>query len=209
MPVLLTFLSGCAGLTQRGEVTTQHFNLPDGKVLKTWERTKLNIFVPSYIERKAFVASAQNKQSFSEVDLTKSLNQKGVGNDVVVELIRAGTVVGSTVYAANKAVDAAKAIGEGLSNSGDTLNVSNDTSNSANNKAKAGAGALSFASAKAKSKSKSTAGIKAKFNNNVSNTNTNSLKSSLSSSNKIENKPNNHLHNYNSSYNSNGRGIPR
>lgn len=169
--LLLSILTGCASLSDRGAFSETKYKMPDGSNHTYVERTKVNIWVPStHMINKYVEVCNESKPGFKaeckyiENGSPKLLAQDGPGTEIATELIRAGSLVGSTVYAADAAVDAAGAIGNGLANSGSSTNISNNTN--VKGVSKAGAKSNSKAWSKSHSSSLSKSNSRANANSN-------------------------------------------
>ena len=163
--LLFVVFQGCASLGDNGDITETATVMPDGSKHVFWERTKVNLWVPSTHMIKSYSevclpplvpghmpSPAHRNCKMAEYGRPHLLAQDGPGTHVLTELIRAGSLVGSTVYAADKALQGAQAIGSGLSQSGNTTEVNTTVKGTSNSVSRSKAGSLSFSNAKVTSK---------------------------------------------------------
>lgn len=123
---LVVLMSGCAAMTEQGELEKSHVNMPDGSNYLIVRHTDFNWFVPSTQMIRTYHCVEDGCTEIPNAPLVK---QPGVGPAIVKGVISTGGFVGGAFITAD-------ALRDGLSNSGDNIDVNNSNKNINHNKIK-------------------------------------------------------------------------
>ena len=106
---LISTLFGCASMSDRGDVTQTSIKLPDGSKMTFVRIQRIRMFTPSTEEKITFIEKPG--VPIVRVDNLEQNYQNGMGPSLISGAIQAGATVGGAYL-----------IGEGLSDSGDSIN---------------------------------------------------------------------------------------
>ena len=113
--LVISALSGCASMSDRGDVSQTSVKLPDGSKITFVRIQRIRLFTPSTEEKVTFIEKPGIP--IVRVDNLEQNYQNGMGPSLISGAIQAGATVGGAYL-----------IGEGLRDSGDKNTVNNGSS---------------------------------------------------------------------------------
>jgi len=116
LAAIVILVSGCASMSDRGDVTQTSVKLPDGSKITFVRIQRIRLFTPSTEEKITFMEKAG--VDIVRVDNLEQNYQNGMGPSLISGAIQAGATVGGAYL-----------IGQGLKKSGDNNAINNGNAN--------------------------------------------------------------------------------